>query len=94
MQTQPAVTPMYFQTEVKPENYLLLSILNMVLCCFLCGLIALIYSLQVRAGAASYSASLAQSRSHLLTSFLSALLLPFSLSSPPLLLPLSSRPTH
>ena len=91
---QPAVTPMYFQTEVKPENYLLLSILNMVLCCFLCGLIALIYSLQVRAGGASYSASLAQSRSHLLTSFLSALLLPFSLSSPPLLLPLSSHPAH
>ena len=48
MQTQPAVTPMYFQSEVKPENYLLLSVLNMVLCCFLCGLIALIYSLQVR----------------------------------------------
>ena len=48
MQTQPAVTPMYIQTEGKPENYLLLSVLNMVLCCFLCGLIALIYSLRVR----------------------------------------------
>lgn len=88
---QPAVTPVY-QTEVKPENYLLLSVLNMVLCCFLCGLIALIYSLQVRAGAASYS----QPVWHNLVPICSPLSsLPTSSPSPfLLLLPLSSPPTQ
>ena len=44
MQPGPA-THVYIDS--KPENYLVLSVLTMFFCCFICGLIALIYSLQV-----------------------------------------------
>ena len=35
------------QPGIKPNNYLVLSIVNMLLCFFILGLIALIFSLQV-----------------------------------------------
>ena len=33
--------------DSKPDNYLIFSVLTMIFCFFICGLIALIYSLQV-----------------------------------------------
>ena len=35
------------EVAAKPRNYLALSIVNMLCCCFILGLIALVFSLQV-----------------------------------------------
>ena len=46
VQAPPVVQTLAY-TESKPDNYLVFSVLTMLFCCFICGLIALIYSLKV-----------------------------------------------
>jgi hypothetical protein len=46
--TQQPMAPVVMEIAAKPKNYLALSIVNMLCCCFILGLIALIFSLQVR----------------------------------------------
>ena len=46
VQAPPTVQTLAY-TESKPDNYLVFSVLTMLFCCFICGLIALIYSLKV-----------------------------------------------
>lgn len=45
--TQQPSVPTMLDIEAKPNNYLVLSIINMLFCFFILGLIALIFSLQV-----------------------------------------------
>ena len=45
--TQQPSLPTMLEIESKPNNYLALSIVNMLGCFFILGLIALIFSLQV-----------------------------------------------
>lgn len=45
MTQQPTIT--YAHVGAKPNNYLVLSIINMLFCFFILGLIALIFSFQV-----------------------------------------------
>ena len=40
-------SPLVMEVAAKPKNYLALSIVNMLCCCFILGLTALIFSLQV-----------------------------------------------
>ena len=44
---QPMMGEQHIEVGVKPSNYLAFSIVNMLCCCFILGVIALVYSLQV-----------------------------------------------
>ena len=46
---QPPVVAHHTVVRVKPPNYIVLSLVNLLLCCWPLGIIGLIYSLKVRA---------------------------------------------